>query len=1236
MNQLSRFTLAIATVLISPLLVNADSAPSIQLRNGRISPSAVAASVQTQLVGKHLIVQFDRQLTEFDRAQLADRGLSLLDYIPENAWVAKMVSPLTDADFADYGVRWMGQIATSQKISPLVGMIPEAHVKKRVDGSLAFAVVLHPDEDAQAVAEQLRISLGGEFIGIVPSTNTLDIYLPETAYQQVAELDAVQWIEPYVLSQEEHNDVARTNTKADIAQAPPYNLDGAAIVVAEWDGGGVSTTHPDLSGRVTVVDGSAPALHATHVAGTVIGNGTNSGGAYRGMAPAASIVSQLWWGSSSEAFNEYQAAIQFLGMSLGTNSWGYSVGDPATEGACQDILGTYYAVDATLDNIVRGSGGRPVSIVWSAGNQRGTSSSYCGSLGWTYGTIDGLACSKNVIAVGAINSNNSTMTSFSSWGPTDDGRIKPDVVGPGCQSNGDGGVTSTNTSNGYSVLCGTSMSAPAVAGVLALMYQQQYLSHGAAQLLPSSVKGILINSATDLGSTGPDYQYGHGRVDAEAAAKKVAIGDPSFVESELSHGNVVQYDLTVPGGTTRLKATLVWDDPGGTSISGNALINDLDLVLIDPFSVETKPWVMNPAVPSASATRDFNRRDNVETVEIVNPQAGLWKARVSGYNIPTGPQKYSLVFTPDNIYQPGQTLAMAVYDDGDRVLLPGSSTSVNFWVTNVGGAPDSIRVLISDNLGWVTSTVDTIVLLAPYDSVQYTLGANVPASALAIDSTIVNCVARSLTDTNIVTQDPVIIRAAAVYSMTMTGILQDTAASPEEYGFAVQIKNTGNAVGIFDVTPSSPDGWMVTPPFSAVTINAGDSASLSFTLSIPEEVAHESSHALSTSAVGPTGIADTVITTLHLLNPVFPPSLTSPDTVVFIQNRRPTFEWSGVGDSYTLLIGKDTNMAVVVKTYTSLLTPTFTIASGDSLLDGEYFWAVKKYVAGDSSSIQRFPRRMIVDNIAPAAVAMHSPAPNSATSTAQTTFLFSEDGGLIIPGTAPEYSLLQVAADAAFTLNLQTHQPITGSTFTLPAPLADGRWYWRVQRADLAGNISLTPSALSYIVDTQAPDLPIQEFPQNNGTVSSLPIPLRWSSTPPVAWETSREYYYLHISKLADFTDYTFTGWLYADSFLLASPILGQTYYWRVKAADSAGLFTAFTSSRSFKYQLYICGDVTGGGGSPDLSDLSYLIAYLVASGNPPPVLEASSFNCDTNIDLTDLSLLIAYLTAGNVTLCCP
>ena len=179
MNYMPRTLLFVVIIsILSASLFGSDS-PSIHLRNGAITPDvAVTASAQAAHVGKHLILQFGQPVSDGDKVRLAAQGIALLEYIPENAWLAKMTSPLSDADFANASIRWMSSIAPAQKISPLVGMIPEAHIKKRSDSTFPFAVVLHRDEDPLAVAERLHTDMGAELIGVDPSTNTLYIYLP--------------------------------------------------------------------------------------------------------------------------------------------------------------------------------------------------------------------------------------------------------------------------------------------------------------------------------------------------------------------------------------------------------------------------------------------------------------------------------------------------------------------------------------------------------------------------------------------------------------------------------------------------------------------------------------------------------------------------------------------------------------------------------------------------------------------------------------------------------------------------------------------------------------------------------------------------------------------------------------------------------------------------------------------------------------------------------------------------
>ncbi len=1133
------FFVLITALLALVTLGQAQSDFTIQLKSGDLRPqpmSRAAVSAAASVSGEHIFIQFDGPLTDSEKDRLNAGGIHLLEYVPNFTWIAKMNRAIKQADIDDGRVRWFGRIAPEQKLSQLItsGI---GQFARRGGDKVQFVVVLQRDEDAATWAERFRNQFDATIVGIEPSANIVDLIVSESAYPLLAETDAVLWIETAKPEPREENNSSRDNIGATTVQAAPYNLDGLGIVVAEWDGGFAFAGHQDFSGRITQLGSASVRDHATHVAGTVMGDGTRSGGTYRGMAPAAELLTQLWWSSASEAADEY-AEVEAMTARIATNSWGYGVSDPATQPSCEAMMGNYFSENTTLDNLVRGSGGHPINIVWSAGNERSASSQYCGYIGWTYGTIGALATAKNVITVGAINSNNSTMTSFSSWGPTDDGRLKPDVVAPGCQIGSDGGVTSCGAGGGYVVMCGTSMAAPAVSGVIALMIQQRRAVFGYGNdVWPSTIKGILVNTASDLGTIGPDYGYGHGRTDAVKACTKIGIGEPSYAQGEISTSGLIQYDLTVPSGSPGLRVTLAWDDPGGTAIAGKDLKNDLDLVLIDPFDVQQNAWVLNPSSPSAAATRGLNRRDNVETAEITNPTPGLWKARVIGYDIPVGPQKYSIVFTPDSINTPGQQLAWAVFDGSDAAVPPGQTSSVEFWVSNVGGQTDSARVVVTDSAGWLVSSLDTNVILDRFDSAHIVVPVLVPAGLAAGVSEKVTCRATSRTDTMIASSSQVNVSAAAVYSIDLQPPVDTSVGSPASVGASVFVQNNSNAANNITVTPSNSAGWNITPSSRQLNLGIGGSGLASFTILVPADVPHLSTSQITMVGTGNGGVSDTGEFTVTILNPVAAPALVSPDTLIYTKNRYFDFAWTGTADSFRLTIAFDSSLLSPAVSYGGLTASGFSMPATDSLVDGLYYWGVRSFVGSDSSSFQQYARRIVVDNESPAAPAHTNPANNAIIKQKNVTLMFS---ALVPPSEneAPVFTRVRVATDIGLTADLMTFDSVIGTSLPIPDTLAEGRWYWLVERIDLAGNVSNYGANPSFIIDTKPPNLATEVSPLDSQVVAVGPVVLHWTTGTPPPYEESFEYYYVHVSKNSTFTDYSFTGYIYTDSFVVEPPLL--------------------------------------------------------------------------------------------------
>lgn len=426
------------------------------------------------------------------------------------------------------------------------------------------------------------------------------------------------------------------------------NLNGESMTLGIWDGAAVRTTHQEFGGRVTLIDGisfsssNGGTEHATHVAGTMVASGVL--GTAKGMAPAAQLRASDWNFDESEML-----AFASAGFLISNHSYGFST--EAQDGWPDWRFGYY---DDTAENWDEIAFAAPhYLIVKAAGNDLndGKNPSRGG-----YDLLEGAGMAKNVLVVGAVEDVHNyigpgsvNLSDFSSTGPTDDGRIKPDLVGNGVNLRS----TYSGSDIDYESISGTSMASPNVSGS-AILLQQHYSELNSAFMKSATLRGLLIHTAKEAGpSHGPDYRFGWGLIDVESAAGVVSEnGESTIIEEQVLNNGESFQKIVVADGLSPLTATICWTDPKGTPLpddrnslnsTSSLLVNDLDSKLTKGNGTFS-PWTLDPQNLSAPATQSDNFRDNVEKIEISNPDFGEYIITINHKgSLVGGTQAFSLI-----------------------------------------------------------------------------------------------------------------------------------------------------------------------------------------------------------------------------------------------------------------------------------------------------------------------------------------------------------------------------------------------------------------------------------------------------------------------------------------------------------------------------------------------------------------------------------------------------------------
>ncbi len=525
-----------------------------------------------------------------------------------------------------------------------------------------------------------------------------------------------------------------------------------------WDGGGVRATHQELVGRVTQRDAATSSdNHATHVAGTMIASGEQP--TAKGMAYAAKLDAYDWNSDEGEMAGAAAQGLLMSNHSYGLiTGWAYGDYDglgssrwfwwgSETDTICADF-GLYSQQARDWDLIANNAPN--YLIVKAAGNDRGQGPSagtthrvWSNSQGnWVNSTVTrqkdggplGYDCishagvAKNVLTIGAVQGLTAPYTgpsqvlpsTFHGWGPTDDGRIKPDIVAKGV-----GVYSSTATGDAtYANYNGTSMASPAVTGTLVLLLQRwaelnaPLLSSIPPPMTSAQLKALVCHTALEAGLPGPDPVYGWGLLNAEGAVQLMAgRGDTTLLESmSLANGGTYTRSF-YSDGQQPLVLTLAWNDPAApvsTYMVNNpvpVLVNDLDLRLIrNSDGAVLEPFRLVSGQPSSAAQTGDNTRDNIEQVRLQAPTAGMYTLQVTHKGALSGnqPQVFALVgsgmrlkttLTGQIRYAQaagtGVQGSVAVYRESDGVLVAAASSNAQGYFSVAGLETGTYKVRAS-------------------------------------------------------------------------------------------------------------------------------------------------------------------------------------------------------------------------------------------------------------------------------------------------------------------------------------------------------------------------------------------------------------------------------------------------------------------------------------------------------------------------------------------------------------
>ena len=712
---------------------------------GRLLSAGNVNEASIPSVGLYLI-QHDGNITPEWKDALEAVGAKIRSYIPEDAYLIEASADAYSAIRSTVAYTYLGEFKPEYRYDPAIAPMTKGTKSNarllaasgdatestdEEESPIVYDILLFEDGQRDGVVERMKSVVGCTVERADGSV--VRASLTKAALVEISSWVEVHWIELYVEPRLCNNvavEAPRMNVKS---VWPGGNTDleltgkGQIVGVADtgFDTGAKSPVHKDVRGRIVAAfplgrkdkgDWSDPSGHGTHVVGSVLGNGAQSDGQFKGVAYEASLVFQSIMdagggldGIPGDLNTLFEQAYN-AGARIHSNSWGAGRQNNGSIGGDASCLGYYSDDSIAIDSFMFNH--PDMLILFAAGNDGVDWSPMNGII--DEDSIGSQPTAKNCITVGASEnfrisggysgykwypwpkfgkekfpedpiasdyisrpSDNSHqgMAAFSSRGPCDDGRIKPDIVAPGTD------ILSLSSSVGpsdtwgpyndyYRYLGGTSMACPLVAGAAALVRQWLVEHRNIPNPDAASIKALLLAGAKSLypgqydtgqsqeiPSNYPNNVEGWGQVNVSNTVANVN-GVLVYDAEVIAHDEEQMFSIQATEGQP-LAIVMAYTDAPGSTTSKKALVHDLDMTVVSPSG--------KLYYPNSKQTKDAI--NNVEGVRLegAEVETGTYSIRVKGFKIdPKFAMNTSLTGGKAN------AIRYSLVVNGGREILPGA------------------------------------------------------------------------------------------------------------------------------------------------------------------------------------------------------------------------------------------------------------------------------------------------------------------------------------------------------------------------------------------------------------------------------------------------------------------------------------------------------------------------------------------------------------------------------------